>query len=352
MFETFPSSHNTLAEWKNMMSQYLKLEKTVEVDPIHVINANTDNTHGAGSAQDYQSMRFGLASTLLGNGYFSYDNGTYDHAVMWEYDEYEAHLGEPKSTLHNAFNPQKTTIDEGVWMRNFAQGTVIVNATQKAQTVKLHGEYEKLHGTQDPKVNNGSIVSEVNVASKDGIILLRPIEKIFDTTFRNGSFARVFDASGKAKRTGFFAYEASQRGGTRVISFDTDNDGKREIVAADDTYVSIYDDDGRLHAKFAPYTERYTKGVNISVGDIENDGTVEIATGTENGGGPQVRVYNADGTLINPGFFAYDKAFRGGVNVSLGDLNGDSIKEIITGAGVGGGPHARVFRKNGLLRLR
>jgi len=78
-----------------------------------------------------------------------------------------------------------------------------------------------------------------------------------------------------------------------------------------------------------------------------NDGTVEIVTGTENGGGPHVRVFNQDGVLINPGFFAYDTAFRGGVNVAIGDLNGDDVNEIIAGAGVGGGPHVRVFNKDG-----
>jgi hypothetical protein len=349
MFETFPSSRNTLAEWKNMTGQYLALEQTVKADPIHIINVNTDNTNGMGNANDYKSVRFGLTTTLLGDGYFSYDHGTYDHAVIWTYDEYDAYLGAAKSDLHNAINPQKTQLDEGVWMREFEQGTVIVNATPSSQTVKLDGDFEKLHGAQDPKVNDGSIVSEVKLAAKDGIILLRPIEQILDATFRNGSFARVFDSEGKTKRTGFFVYDSAQRGGTQVVSFDTDNDGKRETVVANETYVSIYDDNGHLHAKFAPYTQTYDRGINISVGDLENDGSVEIVTGTENGGGPQVRVFNGDGMLINPGFFAYDKAFRGGVNVAIGDLNGDHINEIITGAGAGGGPHVRVFNKNGTL---
>ena len=87
--------------------------------------------------------------------------------------------------------------------------------------------------------------------------------------------------------------------------------------------------------------------INIAIGDIESDGSVEIVTGTENGGGPQIRIFNKDGNLIHPGFFAYDTGFRGGVNVAIGDLNGDNIKEIIAGAGVGGGPHVRVFNKDG-----
>ncbi len=349
MFETFPSSHNTLSEWKNMVSQYFTLEKTVGYDPINFINVNTDNTNGNGTQSDYRSVRFGFTTTLLGNGYFGYDAGTYNHAVIWEYDEYEAFLGAPKSLPINTFNPQNGSVDIGVWQRDFAQGKILVNATEQPQTVTLGGDFEKLRGTQDPVINDGSIISKVTVPSKDGIVLLRPIEQIVDSTFLNGAFARIFSPEGQQKRTGFFAYEGAHRGGTQVVRFDLDGDGLRETVVANDRQIFIYESDGTLRTSFAPYGEHYDKGINVSVGDIEDDGSVEIVTGTENGGGPHVRVFNQDGVLINPGFFAYAKNFRGGVNVSIGDLNGDGIKEIVCGAGFGGGPHVRVYKKDGTL---
>jgi len=349
MFETFPSSHNTLDEWENMVGEYQDVEAGVAYTPLNMINVNTDNTGGAGSQSDYQAVRYGLTTTLLGDGYFSYDEGTNNHATLWSYDEFDVYLGAPKSDLQNVYNPQQTSIDQGVWLREFEEGQIIVNATGNTQTIQLDGEFEKLHGTQDPNVNDGSIVYEVTIPSQDGLILLRPIEEINNATFVNGAFARIYDQDGNTKRTGFFAYDSAIRGGLQVIHFDTDNDGELETVAANDTYVYIYDDDGSLHAQFAPYTQTYDRGVNISVGDIESDGTIEIVTGTENGGGPHVRVFNGDGVLINPGFFAYADSFRGGVNVSIGDLNGDNIKEIICGAGVGGGPHVRVFKKDGTL---
>ena len=45
-------------------------------------------------------------------------------------------------------------------------------------------------------------------------------------------------------------------------------------------------------------------------------------------------------------FNAYGDNFYGGANLTAGDINGDGLDEIITGAGVGGGPHVRVFDQN------
>ncbi len=335
MFESFPSTGDRATDWTNQTRDYLSLSSKVGHDAVMAINVNTNNT---GAQTDYRKMRFGLATTLLGDGYFGFDHGTENHAQLWTYDEYGVSLGDPKGSAE---------LSAGIWKRSYELGQVVANPTNVAQTVKLGGEYEKIRGLQDAATNNGSIVSKLTLAPQDGIVLLRPLEKIADATYLNGSFARIFSAAGATKRTGFFAYDKRARGGTKVNASDLDGDGTIETIVADDTYVTILNADGTQRAKFAPYTAAYGLGVNIAVGDLENDGSVEIVTGTENGGGAQIRVFNADGVLINPGFFAYDPAFRGGVSVAVGDLNGDAVNEIIAGAGVGGGPHVRVFNKNG-----
>jgi len=335
MFETFPSTGNSTTSWNGSANDYLSLSGKLGYDPVIVVNVNTENT---GAMANYQKMRFGLTTTLLGNGYFSFDYGTENHAQLWTYDEYDVALGEPKGEATSA---------SGIWEREFEQGKVVVNPTSSMQTVQLDGEFEKLHGVQDPTVNDGSIVSRVTVRAQDGLMLLRPLEQIYKATYLNGAFARIFSADGATKRNGFFAYTSQGRGGTRVNAYDVDDDGKNETIVADDTYVTIYEHDGSVRSKFAPYTDAFDLGINIAVADLENDGSVEIVTGTENGGGPQIRIFNKDGNLIHPGFFAYDAAFRGGVNVAVGDLNGDGTNEIVAGAGVGGGPHVRVFNKDG-----
>lgn len=337
LFEAFPTPWEGDGSWSTVTNRYLSFGTQVQSPGVLIVNADTNNT---GNQNDYQHMRFGLSSTLLGNGYFGFDFGTESHAQTWWYDEYDAFLGEAKGSA-------QTDSGTGIWARDFSHGKVLVNPTSTPVTFSLGGEFEKLHGTQDPITNNGGIVSRVTLSPNDGILLLRPIDDIKNSVFLNGAFAKIFSPTGTTKRTGFFTYDESVYGGLQIVHADTDGDGDLDTVAADANQVFIYDETGALHASFYPYTAAYKDGVNISVGDLENDGSVEIVTGTENGGGAQVRIFNRDGVLINPGFFAYDTAFRGGVNVSIGDLNGDGFKEIIAGAGVGGGPHVRVFNKNG-----
>jgi hypothetical protein len=86
-------------------------------------------------------------------------------------------------------------------------------------------------------------------------------------------------------------------------------------------------------------------GVNVATGDVTGDGIDEILTGAGPGAvyGPHVRGWNAMGTPI-PGvsFLAYGTN-KFGVNVNAGDVDGDGYDELITGAGPGAvfGPHVR-----------
>lgn len=337
--------HFSAKGWAETMKRYRNIMNNGYKPAIGILNTNVGNT---GKKDDYAKMRFGIASALLDNGYNSFDNGDQSHNEIWWYDEYEASLGEPMSEPKNILN-DSTALQSGVWRREFKNGLVLVNSTSKRYDVDLGGEFEKLHGTQDTLVNDGSFVSRISLASNDGLVLLRPIEKIYNATYVNGSFARVYNRYGHVARSGFFVYDDRFKGGNQVIAEDINNDGLAEAVVANNNQVSIYNNAGRLMTSFYPYTEKYNQGINITVGDLDRNGTKEIITGTERGGGPQVRIFNNTGKLINPGFFAYAANFRGGVNVTVGDLDGNGTQEIIAGAGVGGGPHVRVFSADGKL---
>ncbi len=167
-----------------------------------------------------------------------------------------------------------------------------------------------------------------------------------------GPHVRVFDTIGNVVSQ-FFAYNENFRGGVNVAVGDVNGDGAKEIVTGigpgGNPQVKIFDFKGNILGQFFAYDMTFRGGVNVAVGDVNGDGIDEIVTGAGYGGGPQVRIFDFKGKVLGQ-FFAYNKNFRGGVNVAVGDINGGTAQkksEIITGAGNGGGPHVRIFESSG-----
>ena len=90
-----------------------------------------------------------------------------------------------------------------------------------------------------------------------------------------------------------------------------------------------------------PY-KTWTGPINLSSGDVNGDGVPDAIVGAGFGGGPHVRVLDGrDGSELES-FFAYDPKFTGGVYVGY-NIGNDDIRNVITGAGPGGGPHIKGF---------
>ena len=60
-----------------------------------------------------------------------------------------------------------------VWRRDYTGGVALTNATATQQTLELNETLQKIAGTQDPTVNDGSSVTQVTLPAHDGIVLLR-----------------------------------------------------------------------------------------------------------------------------------------------------------------------------------
>ena len=126
----------------------------------------------------------------------------------------------------------------------------------------------------------------------------------------------------------------------------------RLIVAPYENYspnIKLTDKNGKIDQSYFAYDKNFRGGVNVAAGDIDGDGIDEIVTGAGFSGGPHVRIFNIKGEVLGQ-FFAYDKNFRGGVNVAAGDIDGDGIDEIVTGAGFSGGPQVRIFGYRGNVK--
>lgn len=151
----------------------------------------------------------------------------------------------------------------------------------------------------------------------------------------------------------FMLFDESFQGGARLASCDLDEDGESEIIVGAGSgggpLIKVFGINGELKMQYYAYSENFSGGVDVACGDLNNDGFMEVIVGAGNGGGPHVRIFDRDGRLRGH-FFAYDPRFRGGVNVAVGDVNGDGNDEIVTGSGVNGGPHVRIFNGRGELQ--
>ena len=152
---------------------------------------------------------------------------------------------------------------------------------------------------------------------------------------------------------GWDAFAPFFTGGVYVGAGVMDTSGQdRVVVGAGQSggpHVRVFDRDGGVvNDGFYAYAPAFSGGVRVAVCDLYGDGgTDEIVTAPGPGGGPHIRIFTRDGNPIGGGFMAYSPNFTGGVYVGCGDLDNDGDDEIITGAGAGGGPHVRLFRNDG-----
>ncbi|MBV8984306.1 MAG: FG-GAP repeat protein [Acidimicrobiia bacterium] len=162
-----------------------------------------------------------------------------------------------------------------------------------------------------------------------------------------GPQVTVYSAQGAAQ-AGFFPYPTGFQGGTRVAA-GRFGSSERIVTAPGPSggpQVLTLSESGAVQSAFWAYAQGFTGGVYVASGNVDGTGGGNIVTGADRGGGPQVRVFRPDGTPISS-FFAYGTGFGGGVRVATGDVNGDGTDEIITGAGPSGGPQVRIFRADG-----
>lgn len=146
----------------------------------------------------------------------------------------------------------------------------------------------------------------------------------------------------------FFAFEPTFIGGVTVASSDINNDGYDDMLVGagpgGGPRVTVFSGlNGSILLDFFAFESTFTGGVNLAAGLIDGDSNYDIIIGAGAGGGPRIKVVSGANLAVIQDFFAYDPTFLGGVYVGSGNIGGGAFDKILVGAGAGGGPNVRVF---------
>lgn len=210
----------------------------------------------------------------------------------------------------------------------------------------------KTPSSETKELNGGETIrfegNYVSLAMAGNIVVSRAAD------YRNPATIGIFDVEGTMlysfspfpSDTGFISRLKNYVPANTAVG-DIDGDGVADIIVGrgehywSDTKVEVYRRDGTLIAgsDFMALSTRYGDrfGVNVAAADFDGDNKAEIVVGAGTiymGNPATIKVFSYDsGTIVSTGIEFDAFQATGGVNIATGDIDGDNVPELITGAG-------------------
>jgi hypothetical protein len=80
---------------------------------------------------------------------------------------------------------------------------------------------------------------------------------------------------------------------------------------------------GRTVKQVIGYEGSFRGGIHAELGDVTGDGVDDLVFAPGGGGGPRIKVVDGSTGELIADFMVYEESFRGGVDVAVGDVNND-----------------------------
>ena len=199
-----------------------------------------------------------------------------------------------------------------------------------------------------------------------------PVTVIYDgaklASGLNGEAAQIFRYFG--------IDDPAFRGGARPALGDVNGDGVADLLIAagfgGGPRVTFWDGASVLSkapvqlANFFAFETALRNGAYIAAGDVNADGVDDVSFGGGPGGAPRVRIYSGSGLTAAPAFsdldlvpasaqianfFAGSNTLRGGVRITMKDVDADGRADLITGSGDNEAATTRLFNGADLLTI-
>ena len=163
----------------------------------------------------------------------------------------------------------------------------------------------------------------------------------------------IYSGRGLGLIAQYDAFDPNFRGGVNVAVGNLDGDNRSEVIVGSGlgSFPIVRELEGLSGVErraFFAFDLAFLGGVSVAVGAVNADTTPDIIAGAGPGGLPVVATFDSLTTQQLSARFAFDTAFRGGVLVAAGDVDGDRLTETIVGAGPGGVPVVRIFKGQAL----